>query len=692
MDDKKRSKGTKAQRPPRLFGYSLSFFGKSRTRQILRAMGEDILFGLPKPAYDKVAVWGRTSTALRGLAIAHKRNADVVTLEDGFLRSLKTGREGGKSHSLIRDTKGIYFDANGSSDLIDLIEESRMISGEEFEMAERGLSQLIRARLSKYNAHAASNDALPKDFILVIDQTQGDASVRYGDVDETHFAAMLRAAIKENPGKTILIKTHPETNAKKRFGYFSKDDESSSVKLFTEPVSPWALLEKAQKIYCVTSQMGMEAIFAGRKPIVFGRPFYAGWGMTEDRHTNQTYRGLRAPVHLFWAAYLRYCNWYDPYQEAITDFENVAWNISAQSKMWSANQVPTVCFGFRLWKRSFIQSYLGGDKSSIQFNDRPRKAVEQAKAKNARLLVWAGKETDELREIAEQENVSITRVEDGFIRSTGLGADLVPPMSLALDDLGIYYDPTRESRLEYLIQNSDVLTDQDLSRAAKLRNALVKAQLTKYNVAGRAIRFNPKLKQRLVLIPGQVEDDASILKGTGDVKTNQDLIWAVRQRFPNAFLIYKPHPDVEAGLRSGLVKPEMLKGVVDHVATDADMGRLLSKIDILATMTSLSGFEALLRGKRVVCFGTPFYAGWGLTEDHGEIPSRRKARVSIDQLVHATLIDYPSYWDPITGDACTPETILHRFSQGTAAPKRSAQLRSLAKLQGWFASYSHFWR
>ena len=686
------TRGADKNRPPRLYGYSLSFLRKGRTRDILQALGRDIHIGLPKKSYDSVAVWGRTNTAKRGLAVASSRNCDTLTLEDGFLRSLKTGRQGDAAQSLILDEKGIYFDADGPNDFADLMEEARLISGREFEMAEAGLEQLKALKLSKYNAHISIDETLPKDFVLVIDQTLNDASVRFGDVDESHFSAMLRAAIKENPGKDILIKTHPETSAGKRQGYFSKDDESSSVKLLDKPYSPWDLFARASKVYCVTSQLGMEAIFAGHRPVVYGRAFYAGWGMTDDRHSSQIYKGLRAPVHLFWAAYLGYCNWYDPYKKEITDFDVVARNISTQAREWRENQQATVFFGMRVWKRSFLQNYLSGEKPNVHFIDRPRKAVDLARKLDARLIVWASKETDELRQMADEEGVNLIRMEDGFIRSTGLGADLIPPLSLALDDLGIYYDPTRESTLEYLIQNSTSLKETDLARAKDLRMALVKARLTKYNLKGHAIRFNPKLKQRLVLIPGQVEDDASILKGTGEVSTNQELIWAVRQRFPNAFLIYKPHPDVEAGLRQGEVNKEMLKGVVDHVAVEADIGRLLGKVDIVATMTSLTGFEALLRGKRVVCFGTPFYAGWGLTEDHGEIPVRRKAKISLDHLVHSTLIDYPKYWDPVTGDACTPETILHRFSQGKAMPKRSTKLRWLSKLQGRFSSFAHLWR
>jgi len=107
--------------------------------------------------------------------------------------------------------------------------------------------------------------------------------------------------------------------------------------------------------------------------------------------------------------------------------------------------------------------------------------------------------------------------------------------------------------------------------------------------------------------------------------------------------------------------------------------------------TSLLGFEALLRGKSVTCLGVPFYAGWGLTRDLGQIPDRRFARPTLAQLTHATLIGYPRYFDPVTKQPCPPEVVVERL-QNSSLPRQRAGLRLLAKLQGVFASYAHLWR
>jgi capsular polysaccharide export protein len=176
------------------------------------------------------------------------------------------------------------------------------------------------------------------------------------------------------------------------------------------------------------------------------------------------------------------------------------------------------------------------------------------------------------------------------------------------------------------------------------------------------------------------------------IKSNKDLLWAARQAFPKAYLIYKPHPDVEAGLRSGAVGAETLRATVNGVARNSDITGLIKGCDVVCTMTSLAGFEALLHGKQVVCFGVPFYAGWGLTDDRGDVPERRAARPSLEQLIHACLIGYPRYWDPISGDPCPAETVFERFESGQFGPQGTAMTKVLAKLQGMFASYAHLWR
>ena len=175
----------------------------------------------------------------------------------------------------------------------------------------------------------------------------------------------------------------------------------------------------------------------------------------------------------------------------------------------------------------------------------------------------------------------------------------------------------------------------------------------------------------IILVPGQVEDDASIQRGSPAMKRNIDLLRAVRQRNRDAFVIYKPHPDVEAGFRKGRVSEGDAVALADRVVRGVSIVGLIAICDRMETMTSLAGFEALIRGKPVTTHGQPFYAGWGLTEDLSPV-ARRKRRATLDELVAATLLLYPRYVDPLSGLVCTPELLVDRLTEATAARPTAA--------------------
>ena len=120
-----------------------------------------------------------------------------------------------------------------------------------------------------------------------------------------------------------------------------------------------------------------------------------------------------------------------------------------------------------------------------------------------------------------------------------------------------------------------------------------------------------------------------------------------------------------AGNRPGRLGPEALDAV-DALADRLDIVDCLDHVDVLATMTSLSGFEALLRGRRVETWGRPFYAGWGLTHDRLDFP-RRSRRLTLDQLVAGALIDYPIYVSALTGWPCEAEDVLDQLDAARAS-------------------------
>ena len=640
-------------------------------RRILALSGYQLRLGLPKPD-GLVGVWGNSPTAHRGLAIAGRRSAQVLRVEDPFLRSLHPGRAGEPPLGLNIDRSGVHFDPSTRSDLERLLADAPLDDSAVLARARTAITRIRAAHLSKYSAFDPEIAPPAPGYVLVIDQTQGDASVTASQGDRAAFLEMLVFAQEEHPGARVLIKTHPETLAGYRPGYYGPEDARNRVTLYSDPISIWTLLEGAVGVYTLSSQIGFEAILAGHKPRVFGQPFYAGWGLTEDERPVPRRTRRLTRNQLFAGAMIQYPRWYDPYRDQLCEVEQVIDALEAQVTAWQQDRHGWTASGMRLWKRKPLQKVFGQHKRVIFTED-----AETAKKADRPWMVWAGR--------ARSEHGDAVRVEDGFLRSRGLGAELVPPLSLVTDDLGIYYDPARPSRLEQWIEHRTKLRPDQQLRAEALIKRLVADGVSKYNL-GVAPPDLP-LGHR-VLVPGQVEDDASILTGAGAVRSNLALLQAARSARPNAVIIYKPHPDVEAGVRDG---GEGAEALADVIVRDGDPATLLMQVQEVWTMTSLIGFEALLRGLPVTTLGAPFYAGWGQTHDMGPIPDRRTARPGLNGLVHAALIDYPRYFDPVSGLPCPVEVAVDRLSTGQI-PHPGLANRSLAKVQGVFTTYAHLWR
>jgi len=118
----------------------------------------------------------------------------------------------------------------------------------------------------------------------------------------------------------------------------------------------------------------------------------------------------------------------------------------------------------------------------------------------------------------------------------------------------------------------------------------------------------------------------------------------------------------------------------------------------MGTLTSLSGFDALLRGKAVTTYGLPFYAGWGLTTDMAFAATscfaRRTRQLSLDELVAATLLRYPVYWDHDLKGVTTCMAVLLQIQAQRDALQAQGRLhqlkhgfwrRNLRKLKNWLA-------
>ncbi|KXV15501.1 hypothetical protein CR51_03225 [Caballeronia megalochromosomata] len=612
--------------------------------------------------YSAIAGWGNKRSGKLARDLAEQSGLPCWLLEDGFLRSAGDGTDP-QALSLVIDDIGIYYDARQSSRL-----ERLVATGCPHESLDRTRA-LIDAwrthRLSKYN-HARDCVIPQRDYVLVADQTNGDASIDGALATSSAFRAMLEAALDEHPDSKVILKVHPDVFAGRKAGHFDAltPGMASRVEVMGRHVHAPDLIEHAQAVYTVSSQIGFEALLWGRAVRTFGMPFYAGWGLSVDALAAPERRGVVALEDLVYAALVAYPRYVDPEQGVRCEVETVIEHIALQRRMCARFPETIHALGFSRWKKPIARAFFGG--SEVKFVRHARKVPSSAQA----LAVWGSRPVDAG---APDDGRLLIRVEDGFVRSVGLGAALVKPSSWVLDDRGVYYDARSASRIEQIL--SHTLFDAALlERAARLRESIVARRLTKYNLGGTLWR-RPASASRVVLVAGQVEGDASLTYGGVGIRTNLAFLEAVRREESDAYIVYKPHPDVVAGLRPGAVPGHESARLCDEVLHDHSIIDVVREVDAVHVMTSLVGFEALLHGKQVTVHGLPFYAGWGLTEDRHRA-ARRERLISLDMLVAATLILYPTYVSEMTGRFTTPERILCELDARRSA-KRDSRARNV---------------
>ncbi|MGO2504576.1 MAG: capsular polysaccharide biosynthesis protein [Psychrobacter alimentarius] len=659
--------------------------------------------------------WGHKKSYQRANKTAVKQNLATLSIEDGFLRSLDSGISSRHGLSVVVDDVGIYFDLTKTSYLEQLIitrtksDANSEQRSQDDRHAQQLISRICNERLSKYNAvmdcpaldelideqNPTTVKSASKSHVLLIDQVAGDASIKGAGANKGQFRRMLKSACRNHPHAHIWIKAHPAAKT----GYLTNLKLPKNVRVLSQALNPMSLLAQVDHVYTVSSHMGFEALMLGKTVHCFGVNWYSGWGLTDDKGAPKrllktvqqrrqgiakTLLGKKKLSHpalfsllsankvettleiLFYSAYIDYSRYVDPATRQACDIEiAIEWLVTNRHWKASLDNHLTI-YEFSRWKLPFVKAFVDLPRTTLFVKPKPRlKNILHPDHLRVNydqpLLVWGLAKRQQLQEKLRSKLISpptIYCMEDGFIRSNGLGATLLAPLSVVIDKQGIYYDATQPSDLETLLRQCKALSPKQKTRVQTLQNKLLTQRVSKYNVGASTNNLSSSWMQeaklsgkRRILIIGQVEDDLSVQYCGSAIKTNSGLIERVCRDNPDAYLIYKPHPDVEAGLRAGKVTESCLRQV-QAVAYDTAMPDCLECVDEIHTISSLTGFEALLRGLNVTCYGLPFYAGWGLTTDIDahlspkDMYLQRRTRdtvLTLEQLLHCALIRYPLY-------------------------------------------------
>ncbi len=461
----------------------------------------------------------------------------------------------------------------------------------------------------------------------------------------------------DQPTRTALLTTRPPTRQE------SATLRACSVALVPPSTNWWSLMINAEFVRCsADDELGLIAWLCG-VPVC-----------------NLDYETVPAPT-IEAALRANLAGWH--YRNAFTGEPASIGEVVEQLGVWRRllddNRAIGAVAGISRWKRTQLAKFLWDGIESPPMR-REGAALTIAKRRGSSLGIWPSRVSARLLEVAIAEACPVATIEDGFIRSIGLGSNLTVPWSLVVDRRGIYFDPSRPSDLETLLA-THVFTEAELARAAALRHAVVAGRVGKYSArdATSSSLILPA-DRRSVLVVGQVGDDLSVLKGGNGIGGNLPLLHRVRAEEPNAFIVYRPHPDVEAGHRTGALRDAVVLSYADAIDRAGNVLAMIERVDAVHVLSSLTGFEALLRGREVIVHGQPFYAGWGLTHDLAPQSARRGRPLTINALIAASLILYPRYLDPVTGLPCSPEILIERLTR--EGPVKNSILIRMRRWQG----------
>lgn len=346
----------------------------------------------------------------------------------------------------------------------------------------------------------------------------------------------------------------------------------------------------------------------------------------------------------------------------------------------ASNHGRWVCVVARRWKKVVLQDYLQGATSLQFYTKLPRHPSVYRHADN--LLVW-GRQTSIPHELLVQHpHLKVVTAEDGFISSRGLGLTGSFYYSLLLDRLGVHYDTQAPSQLQQML-NQHPLTMSDEHFGEELIDFIREHRLNKCNLASHDVDAAATLPRHrtTILAIGQVEGDQALRYSQSPIRSNKDLLRVIREKHPEAWVVYKPHPnDVRKGYLSGN-RAFLWSQHCDQLACDGDISHWIDAVDSVHVISSTAGLEAMIRGKPVHTYGTPGYAGWGITSDWADQPGRSR-RLNINQLTAIMLGHYPRYYNWSNGRFCDAMSCLrHLQAINSKVIDESFYSRALANKQ-----------
>jgi capsular polysaccharide export protein len=394
------------------------------------------VFHLPEfldPEGTPAWLWRRGRHKPKGLkaisGIGYKRSSDharvlcqrwgipYIALEDGFLRSSSLGVEGDTPMSMVVDPIGIHYLADRPSLLENILQQPQLLTTQEMSTAAQLIALMRSSGIGKYNnaPDLSDDDSLGREvpLILVVDQTWGDFSIPGGGLCEADFIRMLDTALAENPGADVRVRIHPDCLSGHKKSCLLEAATARGVPLESRHVSWASLARRAARVYIATSQAGLEALIQGVPVTCFGLPFYAGWGLTDDRMPIPRRQARPTLEQLVAAAYIRYCRYVDPLTDQRCDVLTVARQLARQKQQDSQFAGALTVLGVPRRRQPAIRTLLDSRWGSVKFAHNSADLMTTVAREDGKVLVWSAHEPHDLSSRATAQGVPLWRISPG---------------------------------------------------------------------------------------------------------------------------------------------------------------------------------------------------------------------------------------------------------------------------------------
>lgn len=283
------------------------------------------------------------------------------------------------------------------------------------------------------------------------------------------------------------------------------------------------------------------------------------------------------------------------------------------------------------------------------------------------LVIWENSKNANntaITKFAKEYNKQILIAGDSFLRSIYpysynkycKNKKYVKGISITFDDTAQFYNSTKISRLEQMLNDTElILTNEQIARARYCIDYIVNNHLTKYNAQPIITPNYGRPGKKKILVVDQKYSDMSITLGMANKKTFSDMLNHAKATNPDADILIKSHPDFIYGkLQSYYNKNNINYSNVYFITEPINPISLIQYCDKVYVCSTQFGFESLMCGKETHVFGMPFYAGWGLTHDNIKLDRRTNKR-TLEEIFYIAYIEYSYYVNPNTGKQCEIE-------------------------------------